>query len=73
MNDFEQRFPFEAKTFYPYEEVVPWLETNIGQFDSEWYRYGTDIAYGIVAGAPLYDHYRFCDEQALMLFVLRWS
>lgn len=73
MNEFEQRFPFKGKTCYNYEEVVPWLETNIGQFDREWYRYGTDIAYGIVAGAPLYDYYRFSDEQSLMLFLLRWS
>lgn len=73
MTEFEQRFPYEGKTFYNYEEVVPWLEANIGEFDIEWYRYGTDIAYGIVAGAPLYDIYRFRDEQALTLFILRWQ
>ena len=73
MNEFEQRFPYEGKTFYDHREVMPWLETNIGQFDREWYRYGTDIAQGIVAGVPLYDYYRFCDEKAATLFLLRWS
>ena len=73
MIEIEHRFPFEAKTFYNHEEVVSWLEINIGQFDCEWYRYGTDIAYGIVAGAPLYDHYRFRTERSAILFVLRWS
>jgi len=53
--------------------VVPWLETTIGEFDREWYRYGTDIAMGIVAGAPLYDYYRFRDAEAAILFRLRWS
>lgn len=73
MSEFEQRFPYEGKTFYDYREVVPWLENNIGQFDREWYRYGTDLAGAIVAGAPLYDHYRFRDEKAMTLFLLRWS
>ena len=73
MSEFEQRFPYECKTFYDYREVVPWLETNIGQFDCEWYRYGTDLAGGIVSGVPLYDHYRFRDEKAATLFLLRWA
>ena len=73
MTEFEQRFPFRCQTFYSHTEVVPWLEAHIGQFDCEWYRYGTDIAQGIVAGAPLYDYYRFRDEQAAVLFRLRWS
>lgn len=73
MTNFEQRFPFEGKTFCLTEEVVLWLETHIGKFDCEWYRYGTDIAQGIVAGAPLCDYYRFRDEEAAVLFALRWS
>lgn len=73
MNNLEQRFPFQCKTDYNHEEVVPWLETNVGQFDHEWYRYGTDIAQGIVAGMPFYDYYRFRDEKSATLFILRWS
>lgn len=73
MNEFEQRFPYECKTPSDHKDVVPWLEANIGQFDNEWYRYGTDIAQGIVAGVPFYDYYRFRDEQAAMLFTLRWA
>jgi len=69
----EQRFPYQCQTSHDHGEVVPWLETNVGCFDREWYRYGTDIAYGIVAGAPLYDYYRFQDEQAAVLFQLKWS
>lgn len=73
MTEFEQRFPYSCKTSYDHLQVVPWLETHIGEFDREWYRYGTDIAQGIVAGIPFYDYYRFRDEQSAMLFILRWS
>lgn len=73
INEFEQRFPWECRTCHDHEVVVPWLESTIGRFDREWYRLGTDIARGIVAGAPLYDYYRFRDEQAAVLFRLRWS
>ena len=69
----EQRFPWECRTYHPHETVVPWLKANIGEFDGEWYRYGSDIAQGIVAGMPLYDVYRFRDEQAAVLFGLKWS
>jgi len=73
MTDFEQRFPFKGKTYCLHEDVVKWLETHVGQFDRDWYRYGTDIAMGIVAGAPLYDIYRFRTEKSAVLFALRWS
>lgn len=73
MNEFEQRFPYECKTLSDHKDVVSWLEANIGKFDNEWYRYGTDIAQGIVAGVPFYDYYRFRDEKAAMLFTLRWA
>jgi len=73
MDDFDRRFPWECRTYHPHEVVVPWLEENIGVFDQEWYRYGTDIAQGIVSGVPLYDYYRFRDEQAAVLFGLKWS
>lgn len=69
----EIRFPWECRTYHPHETVVPWLKKNIGEFDEEWYRYGSDIAQGIVAGMPLYDVYRFRDEQAAILFRLKWS
>lgn len=72
-DDVDQRFPWECTTAHHYEVVVPWLEENIGVFDREWYRYGTDIAQGIVAGVPLYDYYRFRDERAAVLFRLKWS
>ncbi len=73
MDDLYQRMPWEGRTYHPHETVVPWLEANIGVFDQEWYRFGTDIAQGIVAGVPLYDYYRFRDEQAAVLFGLKWS
>lgn len=71
--EFQDIFPYECTTRYPYDQVVPWLESNIGEFDREWYRYGTDIAQGIVAGVPLCDYYRFRDAEAAVLFRLRWS
>jgi hypothetical protein len=53
--------------------VVPWCEEQFGQFGVNWYRYGTDIAMGIVVGASFYDHYRFARDEDAMLFILRWS
>jgi hypothetical protein len=73
MTDFDQRFPYECRTSHHYSEVEPWLRDHVGQFDQAWYRYGSDIAMGIVAGAPLYDYYRFRDAEAAVLFKLRWS
>ena len=72
MTEFEQRFPHECRTCHDHDEVVPWLEATIGEFDREWYRYGSDIAWGIGL-APLYDYYRFRDAEAAVLFRLRWS
>ena len=69
----EIRFPWACRTYHPHERVVPWLKENIGEFDGEWYRYGSDIAQGIVARMPLYDVYRFRDEQDAVLFGLKWS
>lgn len=71
-NEFEQRFPYECTTRYPYMQVVPWVEEHIGTFDREWYRYGTDIAAGVLGWDP-YDTYRFRDEQDAVLFRLKWS
>jgi hypothetical protein len=73
MDDIEQRFPWECRTSHPYYEVQAWCEEQLGPFDGRWYRYGTDIAQGIVTGHPLYDYYRFRDEQAAVLFQLKWS
>ena len=69
----EKRFSWECRTAHPYESVVPWCEEQFGESNDRWYRYGSDIAQGIVAGAPLHDYYRFQDEQAAVLFQLKWS
>jgi hypothetical protein len=53
--------------------VAPWCREHFGAFNDRWYRYGTDIAQGIVVGADFYDYYRFQDEQDAMLFQLRWG
>jgi hypothetical protein len=68
----ESRFPWEGRTSHPHDEVVPWCEEQFGPFDDRWYRYGTDIAQG-VWNQPLYDYYRFRDEQDAVLFQLKWS
>mgnify|MGYP006275915711 CR=1 FL=1 len=73
MNDFEQRFPYKGKTSCLHTDVVVWLETYIGKFDHEWYRYGADIAMDMNEGAPLYDYYRFRTERSAIMFSLRWS
>ena len=72
-DDTEIKFPYGCKTYYNYTDVVPWCEQQFGEFGVRWYRYGTDIAMGIVAGAPLYDHYRFALSEDAVLFTLRWS
>lgn len=68
----ESRFPWECKTSHPHDEVVPWCEEHFGPFDDRWYRYGTDIAQGLW-NRPIVDYYRFRDEQAAVLFNLKWS
>lgn len=70
---FEQRFPWRCTTTtHGQEEVEPWLEANIGEFDRDWYRLGSDIASGVM-GWNAFDIYRFRDEQSAILFQLRWS
>lgn len=73
MDDLDQRMPWEGRTSHHYSEIEPWMQEHVGEFDQEWYRYGTDIALGIVAGVPLYDYYRFRDEKHAVLFQLKWS
>ena len=70
--DFEHRFPYECRTAHPYDQVVPWCEENFGEFNDRWMRYGWDIAAGL-DGRPVKDTYRFSDEQAAILFRLKWS
>ena len=69
----EQRLPYECRTPHSYTLVVPWCETQFGEFNDRWYRYGTDIAQNIATGTVSYDYYCFRDEQAAILFQLKWS
>ena len=71
-DDTESPFPWECKTSHHYEQVEPWCRENFGPFGNRWFRYGTDIAQGIMPG-PHYDHYRFQDEKDAVLFQLKWS
>ncbi len=73
IDNIENNFPYQCQTAYDYIEVVPWCEKQFGEFGVNWYRYGTDIAVGIVAGVPLNDYYRFVRNEDAMLFTLRWS
>ena len=68
----EQRFPWECRTYHPHEAVVPWLKANVGEFDQDWYRYGSDIANGVL-GKQMPDVYKFRSDQHAVLFRLRWS
>jgi hypothetical protein len=70
---FEKKFPYSCQTASPHTEVAPWCEQQFGEFGVRWYRYGTDIAVGIVAGVPFYDYYRFARKEDAALFTLRWS
>lgn len=72
MRDIEERFPYECTTRWTWTEVADWCETNVGAYDREWFRYGSDIAMG-VGGEPIIDRYRFRTEQQAVLFRLRWS
>ncbi len=69
----EDRFPWECRTLARHWEVEPWCQEHVGEFDDRWYRYGTDIAQGIVAGVNFYDYYRFQNEKDAILFQLRWG
>ena len=71
-DDLRIRMPWECSTPHHYEQVVPWLEANVGEFDREWYRCGTDIASGVAGWEPC-DYYRFRDAEAAVLFQLKWS
>ena len=72
MDDLRQRMPWEGRTSHHYSEVEHWLKEHVGEFDREWYRFGTDIAQ-LANDGPWYDYYRFRDEQAAVLFQLRWG
>lgn len=71
VDSIEARFPYECRTKWTWTEVADWCEANVGRFDQDWYRYGTDIMSGI--DTPVTDIYRFRTEQAAVLFRLRWS
>ena len=73
VDDIEVKFPYKGSTYYHYTEVGPWCEQQFGEFGIRWYRYGTDIAMGIVAGTPFYDYYRFVRSEDAILFSLRWG
>ena len=73
VDDVEIKFPYSGKTYYNYTDVVPWCEQQFGEFGVHWYRYGNDIAEGIVAGMPFYDYYRFIRSEDAVLFALRWA
>lgn len=68
----ETKFPYECRTTWTWTEVADWCEANIGAYNQEWFRYGSDIAMGI-DGEPIIDRYRFRTEQQAILFRLRWS
>lgn len=73
VDDLEVKFPYPGKTYHHYTDVGPWCEQQFGEFGVRWYRYGTDIAMGIVAGVPFYDYYRFVHSEDAVIFALRWS
>lgn len=68
----EERFPFQCQTRWPWTDVVDWCNLHVGEFNKDWYRYGTDIMSGVSGWEPN-DTYRFRSEQAAVLFRLRWS
>jgi hypothetical protein len=72
VDDIEQRFPYQCQTRWTWTEVADWCEANVGQFDQDWYRYGSEIMAGL-DGLPVQDTYRFRTEQAAVLFRLKWS
>lgn len=71
-DDLEVRMPWKCATLHHHDQVVPWCEANIGEFDRDWYRYGTDIASGVVGWEPC-DYYRFRREKDAVIFKLKWS
>jgi hypothetical protein len=68
----EHRFPHECTTAHPYHEVEPWCRENFGEFNERWYRYGRDIAIGVI-DPDTRDIYRFRDDKDAIMFKLKWS
>ena len=64
-------WPYICYTSHSYPEVQDWCETNIGQFDQEWYKLGEDIMASIMSDYK--STYMFRQYEHAVLFELRWA
>jgi len=69
---FNRRFPHVVFSRADWDDTTPWLETNVGRFNQDWYKLGRDIVFGIAVGWPG-DEYRFRRAEHAMWFKLQWS
>ena len=69
----EDQWPYRITIYrHDWDVVQAWCEVYVGEFDQDWYRYGSDIANGVL-GRQMPDVYRFRSDQHAVLFRLRWS
>ena len=69
---FNEQLTHVAYTTHPWPEVEDWCNTNIGQWNEEWYKLGEDIAAQIFNPEYRSTYFFRTEEQALM-FTLRWT
>lgn len=66
------KYPYEVETKHPYHVVVPWCVEHVGEFDHDWFRFGTDIAAALF-NPDATETYYFAQEKHAMWFRLKWA
>ena len=61
-----------VKTYSHYSECEPWLLANIGEWNVDWWRDFPDIAMSVIVEGPHEDCYWFHNDQAAMMFRLKF-
>jgi len=64
-----KQFNYKATTIHPWEDTVDWCLLELGEYGSNWYRLGRDIA--ALSTDP--DIYYFATEKHCAWFTLKWG
>jgi hypothetical protein len=65
-------FPYQVDTKHPYPEVCAWCDQHVGYFDTDWFRFGSDIAESLF-NPDRKETYYFAQEKHAVWFALRWA
>lgn len=66
------KFPYQVDTKHSYPEVCAWCDEQVGEFDRDWFRFGTDIAASLFDPEPTETYY-FAQEKHAVWFRLKWG